>query len=150
MTTKRTTWNNETDGVVQILDGPAAGSYPVHSWSTVAGGLISLGRHEVAGRPVILYVREDEIEGFTAHRQAYLAEIAARPAHCEKCGVELSRSAYHQQEHARFGGQLVAVTAYYCDACHRLLASIGTGEQTDLQGRAEYRPSHEPDYKGEQ
>ena len=64
---------------------------------------------------------------------------------CERCGVQIdTRTAYHQMEWTRFGGKRIQVNAYYCNDCKQLLTSIGQGEYTDMQARANEKPSYEP------
>lgn len=60
---------------------------------------------------------------------------------CERCGKKIDgNTAYSQQE----SFQRMRVTAWYCDACRKLLAMIGQGEYTALQERADARPGYEP------
>lgn len=74
------------------------------------------------------------------------AQIAADNAamdknrHCERCGTHVSKTAYHQTEKGPWG----KVTAYYCDSCRQLLTSIGAGEYTAMQERADERPDNTP------
>lgn len=60
---------------------------------------------------------------------------------CERCGKKIDgNTAYSQQEWYR----KMRVTAFYCEPCRALLASIGAGEYTELQERASVRHGYEP------
>jgi len=69
--------------------------------------------------------------------------------HCDRCGAVVPETAYHQQEWTRFGGQKVRVTAWYCEGCRQVLQSIGQGEYSAMQERANDIPSYEPAYKAD-
>lgn len=81
---------------------------------------------------------------------AAIKEQALNNCKCERCGAKVNgRTAYKQKEWANFAGRRVRVTAYYCDSCQKLLATIGAGEMTPMEERASEKPSYEPAYKGE-
>ncbi len=67
--------------------------------------------------------------------------------HCDRCGAIVSGAAYQQQEWTRFGNQRVKVTARYCQGCANTMRTIGAGEYTAMEERANETPSYEPTYK---
>lgn len=68
---------------------------------------------------------------------------------CNRCREDVDDDAYSQMEWVRFGGERVQARAYYCDRCKRVLRSVGQGEVTDLEARAEHTPSAEEAYKAD-
>jgi len=57
---------------------------------------------------------------------------------CERCGAVIERdTAYRQTEWTTWSGKRVKCSAYYCETCRHLLATIGEGEYTALQERAD-------------
>ena len=145
MTTKTTKWTDGKNAVVTIYDGPAEGEYPISIFSLDKNsGNVTLGKVVVDGKDRTIITPASEIEGITEKLNAYIETLKNQPNHCERCGAEVAKDAYHQEEWARFGGRAVKVAAYYCAACHGLLASIGAGEYTELQERAGNKPGYEP------
>ncbi|MDZ4245740.1 MAG: hypothetical protein U1D67_01330 [Dehalococcoidia bacterium] len=141
MATKTTTWTDALHATVTIHDGPAAGEYPIGFFDLDQNsGQVRLGKITVNGKETRIISKASEIDGLMEHYNAYVENMKNQPRHCERCGVEVSKDAYHQQEWTRFGGRAVKVSAYYCDSCHGLLRSIGAGEIPS------YEPAGKEDY----
>lgn len=70
------------------------------------------------------------------------------PTRCTRCVTRVDReTAPSQMEWGRLGSTRVRVRAYYCDACYRLLTTIGRGERSAMQDRAAAHPDFTPDGK---
>lgn len=100
-------------------------------------------------RDIVRVIAEHSLK--TPEQEAALREECLRTEiHCERCGCHVDgNTCYHQQEWARFGGRKVRVEAYYCDRCAALLRTIGAGEYTAMQERADDVPSYEPETKSD-
>jgi hypothetical protein len=59
---------------------------------------------------------------------------------CDRCGTHVAKTVYSQKEGSQWG----PVTVYYCDSCRQLLTSIGAGEHTAMQERADERQDNTP------
>jgi hypothetical protein len=77
------------------------------------------------------------------HRDCTGQDIPIDLKTCDRCGRVVDDDAYSQVQNYRG----YKVIAYYCDNCRQLLTSIGAGEYTAMQDRADDRGDNTPDCK---
>ena len=112
-----------------------------------------MDRRRDRGRDTIISTMTADITGYDEHLATYRAKLQAEvdaDRQCNRCGVHVDKTAYHQMEWFRAGGLKAKVPTYYCAKCAQLLRSIGAGEHTEMEDRAASTPSYEPSYKGDE
>jgi Zn finger protein HypA/HybF involved in hydrogenase expression len=122
------------NGIVETMVHPKIDWFNDVIFSQMKKAMNDAGRGEVLGYRNIEAVIEMEESDYQQK--------------CERCGNKIdTRKSYSQKEWSRFGTQKVQVTAFYCNSCKNILNTIGAGEITDMEHRAGYVPSYEPQTK---
>lgn len=132
MATKSHHWE-DSQLIITIHDGPAAGDYPITSPSPdrIRNGLLFLREKEIKGKRMNLQVQVAELPGleeeirtrFEARMEAMRAAEIARGYDCERCGAHIEGQPVWRK------GKMHGITVHdpLCATCAKILRIFAGG-----------------------